>query len=355
VLVVVTVMAIGFGQVLVATLSSVKQWCRRSIPADFLLQGSLPDTAFVLATALPDELADEVRSVQGVQHVARIRFVPARVNDTPVLILARTFDRAEPLPLDLRDGQADAVREQLIRGDAVIGVSLARALGLRAGDQLHLETPDGSRALRVAGRATEFAGGGRALYLEWDTARSILHFHGPHILLVTAATGQAQQVSPRLRAFCAERGLLLQTNDDLCRQIDELFSCVTAAFWALIALAFVIASMGVANTLMMNIQEQARELTLLRALGMTSGQMLRLVLWQALLLAGITLLPGTVIGLVLSEVLTHSVDGLALQAGATSVRPLILAVGWAMVLTVTTLSSLPPARRALRISTERSP
>jgi putative ABC transport system permease protein len=354
VLVVVVVMALGFGHFLATTLDELRPWCRRTIPADFLVQSSFPDTAFLLATALPEELGDELRTLPGVDRVARISFLPGQVNDHAVLVLARTFDRAEPLPLDLCDGQPDAVRERLLGGEVVVGAGLAQSLELHVGDSVRLETPNGPRQLHIAGTAAEFAGGGRALYIEWNTAKSLLHFPGAHILLVTASPGQVRQVSPILRAFCSNRSLLLQTNDELHRQIDDLFGRVRMTFWALIALSFLIASLGVANTLTMNVREQGRELAVLRALGMTSGRLWRIVLWQAAFLGLVSLVPGTVIGLGLSWIITHSADVLLGQTGAWHLQPLLLVCCCAMVLSIALLTALVPAHHVARTAVRQA-
>jgi putative ABC transport system permease protein len=340
VLVVVVSMALGFGNFLTATLGDLRQWCRRTIPADFLVQSSVPDTAFLLATALPEALADEIRALPGASRVARIAFVPARVNNTAILVLARSFDRAEPLPLDLRDGRPDAVRESLLQGDAVVGTGLAHTLGLHVGDPIRLDTPRGPRELRVAGTATEFAGGGRALYLEWNAAKSLLHFPGAHILLVTANPGDLGRLSPQLHAFCEQKHLLLQTNDELRGRIDDLFGRVGTAFWALIALAFVVASLGVVNTMTMNVREQVRELAVLRAVGMTSGSVRRVVLWQAAVLGLVSLGPGCVVGQGLTRVIAHSAEGLLGRTGPWNLHPRLFLGCCALVLTVPVMSVL---------------
>jgi putative ABC transport system permease protein len=340
VLVVVVSMALGFGNFLADALGALRQWCVRTIPADFLVQSSVPDTAFLLATALPEALADEIGAFPGVSHVARISFLPAQVDGAAVLVLARTFDRAEALPLDLRDGRPAAVRDGLLQGEAVVGTGLAHTLGVHVGDSIRLDTAHGPQELRIAGTATEFAGGGRALYLEWNAAKALLHFPGAHILLVSADPGQVGRLGSLLRNFCEQKHLLLQTNDELRGQIDALFARVRTAFWALVALAFVIASVGVANTLTLNVREQLRELAVLRAVGMTSGSLRRVVLWQAVWLALVSLGPGTVIGLGLNWVIAHAAAGLLGSTGLWRLHPRLFLGCCVMVLAVPLVSAL---------------
>ena len=56
---------------------------------------------------------------------------------------------------------------------------------------------------------------------------------------------------------------------------------VIGGLWAILALSFIVAAFGIANTLTMSVLEQTRELALLRVVAMTRRQVRRLVLSQA--------------------------------------------------------------------------
>ena len=73
--------------------------------------------------------------------------------------------------------------------------------------------------------------------------------------------------------------------------------------WMLIALLFVVASLGIVNTLTMNIHEQTRELGVLRAIGMRRAQVRRGVVAQALALGVLSVLPGVVVGVAMSYIM----------------------------------------------------
>jgi putative ABC transport system permease protein len=118
--------------------------------------------------------------------------------------------------------------------------------------------------------------------------------------LVTARAGSIAPTEEGLRWFCADRHLVLRSNAELRGLVDRSAARVTGALAALAALVFAIASLGIANTLMMNVQDQARQFGLLRALGLTRRQLFRAVLVQALLLGGASLVPGTAAGLLMT-------------------------------------------------------
>jgi putative ABC transport system permease protein len=74
------------------------------------------------------------------------------------------------------------------------------------------------------------------------------------------------------------------------KPINQLLSLI----YVLLALAIIIALMGIANTLGLSIFERTRELGLLRAVGMTRIQLRSAIRWESVLIA----LQGTVLGLI---------------------------------------------------------
>jgi ABC-type antimicrobial peptide transport system permease subunit len=100
----------------------------------------------------------------------------------------------------------------------------------------------------------------------------------------------------------------------------------------------------------MNIIDERRELGILRALGLTKGQVCKLVLMQAAILAGVTIVPGSIAGAGLAYLISTS-QGLASPAAAgfhieavMIVCPCVMSVGVAL------LAALVPARRIANTS-----
>jgi putative ABC transport system permease protein len=200
--------------------------------------------------------------------------------------------------------------KKLLAGEVVIGTGLANQLGLRIGQALVLESVAGPVELRIAGIANEYASGGEVVYLEWSKAGALLKIPGPHVFLVTSLKGD-QAISPSsIQTFCAEHHLLLQANADLRELIENLPHQLEGALWVLIVLTFLLASLGLTNTLTMNVLEQSRELKTLNAIGMTSSQGRRVILGQMILLALTALLLGTVFGIGLAWLLNSMTNAI---------------------------------------------
>lgn len=127
--------------------------------------------------------------------------------------------------------------------------------------------------------------------------------------------------------------------------IDLLLLVVTG----LLAVAVFIALIGVANTLSLSVLERTRENSLLRALGLTRGQLRGMLALEAVLIAGVASLLGATLGVVYGWAGAQA--ALGQFAHVTAVVPwgqILLVVGVAAVAGL--LASVIPARRAARLS-----
>ena len=169
------------------------------------------------------------------------------------------------------------------------------------------------------------------------------------ILLVTAEPGRAATLREPLAAIADTHAMLLRSFGDVRAFIDSIVNGVVGSLWAILGLGFVVGSLGVANTVTMHVLEKKRVLGLLRVVGMTSGQVTRMVVLESVILG----LSGSLIGL-LGGVTTALFIQLASQPllghpTSLSFHPGIVAANLAAALAVTTLAAWLPARRAARL------
>jgi putative ABC transport system permease protein len=136
-----------------------------------------------------------------------------------------------------------------------------------------------------------------------------------------------------------------EAKDELNSQVNS----VLALIWALIGLAVVIALFGIANTLSLSVLERTRESALLRALGLTKGQLRFMLVIESILMA----LMGAIIGVVMGSVFAWlmikamSQDSFALVFSVPVGQVLVLLVAAALA---AVLAAALPARRAARAS-----
>lgn len=127
--------------------------------------------------------------------------------------------------------------------------------------------------------------------------------------------------------------------------IDVLLLVVTG----LLGIAVVIALIGVANTLSLSVLERTRENSLLRALGLTKGQLRGMLAIEAVLVAGVAAIMGAGMGIVYGWLGAQATLG-----GVASVVPAIpwlqLTAVFGVAVVAGLLASVIPARRAARLS-----
>ncbi len=122
--------------------------------------------------------------------------------------------------------------------------------------------------------------------------------------------------------------------------------------YALLALAVVIALLGITNTLTLAVHERTRELGLLRAVGQTRAQLRAMVRWESVLVAAFGTVGGLALGSFLGWALVRASDSAG--TGAFALPPGRLAVVLLVGSAAGVLAGLRPARRAARLDVLRA-
>ncbi|MGY1744052.1 ABC transporter permease [Blastococcus sp. SYSU D00695] len=129
--------------------------------------------------------------------------------------------------------------------------------------------------------------------------------------------------------------------------LDQVVDLLLLIVTGLLGVAVLIALIGVGNTLALSVVERRQENGLLRALGLTRGQVRGLLAWEAALVAGVAAVLGVLLGT------GYGLVGLASVLGERG--DLVLTMPWlqvgAIVVVATAaglLASVLPARRAAR-------
>jgi putative ABC transport system permease protein len=129
----------------------------------------------------------------------------------------------------------------------------------------------------------------------------------------------------------------------MAQQIDKILTLV----YALLGLAVIIALMGIANTLALSIFERTREIGLLRAVGMSRGQVRATIRWEAVIIAMLGTTLGLGIGIFFGWALVHALS-------AQGITTFVVPVGQlGVVVVIAALAGLGaailPARRAAKL------
>ncbi len=119
-------------------------------------------------------------------------------------------------------------------------------------------------------------------------------------------------------------------------------------FDVMAVLAILISSLGIVNTLTMNIMERTQEIGMLRAIGMTRGQIIQMVLSEAGLMGLIGGLVGLVFGVLLAQIF---LTGMTAMSGYR--LDFIVPIGGIITslivaLAISQIAAIQPARKAAR-------
>jgi putative ABC transport system permease protein len=117
-------------------------------------------------------------------------------------------------------------------------------------------------------------------------------------------------VLPRIKALLADSPEVNATDrGDFIKQQAGSFDTVITMVQVLLALAILIAVLGVVNTMALSVLERTRELGLLRAVGLGRGQTMRMVTVEAVVISVFGALLGVVVGAGLGAAVVRALHG----------------------------------------------
>ncbi|WP_436699077.1 ABC transporter permease [Nocardioides sp. BYT-33-1] len=311
---------------------------RSAVSADMDEQYPI-DLAVTAASPLPADAVERLAAVDGVAAAVPVPGALATIGDlAPLPLLPTTADDdATVLHGDLpRPGPRQVIVPWDLIGD-----------GVEVGDVVRVTVGDTTRELRVAGGE----GWGEAALVRRTTLDELAPDAATHAVWLRAAEGtDPEDLAGSMEAIAApvdagvENGLARRSYVDL--QLDVL----TGGVVGLLAIAIVIALVGIGNTLGLSVLERGREHALLRALGLTRRQVRRMLATEAVLLSVVATLLGTALGVAFAWTAIR-----ALVEPAVDGAGLVLPWGQlGLVVSIAALAGLVaaivPSRRASRIA-----
>lgn len=350
VLAIAMIVSIGMGATITNNLDDIESWRKRVLTADFYVRGAMPNLGTLLAPAIPEATEAELKTCEGVDYVDRISFAPIAVGRERALVMARGFSAGCPVSIDLGGIDGETARSKLAVGEVILGTVLSRRLGVKAGDEIELPTRKGPKTVRVAALAKEYTVGGMAIYMDWPIARDLLGFTGVDAYLIFAKPGATDAAQKNVQAVCERHDLQIQSNRSLRDIIDASVDNVVGFLWLLLAITFLVASLGTVNTLTMNVLEQTRELGLLRAVALTKKQLRKMVFAQAIAIGVISMAPGVIAGMFLAYLMSLANAAVNGNPVALEIRLPMLAASALLALGASALAAILPAERAARLN-----
>jgi putative ABC transport system permease protein len=242
--------------------------------------------------------------------------------------------------------------ERLANGQTVfISSVLAEKFNLRVGDYVNLKTRGGFRDFQVVGVVVDFYNQGLVVQGSWETMRRYFNIKDASTFMVKVGEGQSvDQVQGRIDDLYGERyHLNLISNESIRASVVTLMDQAFSMFDVMALISIVVGSLGVINTLTMSVIERTQEIGMLRAIGTTRGQIIRMVLAEAGLMGVIGGILGVGTGVVLARILFVGMTTMSGYQLTFTLPPESVAVSLVIALIVSQFAAIPPAIRAARI------
>jgi putative ABC transport system permease protein len=297
------------------------------------------------APILQPHLEASISLIPGVAEIVPGQMGYATLADQRVIIQGLAPGSVAP-PSHAMNGK---VREQVLAGEGVVvSRDIARALGIRVGDELTLPTPAGERRMRVLQIVPFFSLLGGVVSMSLTQLREWYDRPGSTILAVNLTPGADRD---KVAAVIGERvsaDVLVYPGQEAAAAVGKSMAQGTALIDIMAWIVVFVASVALLNTLMLSVLERRRELGMLRAMGASRRFSLRTVLAEA---AGIGIV-GAAIGAVLGVVNQYLTSAALTKVLSIDVvyRPSLLAIVFACAaLGLTLLGAIPPAVRAARL------
>lgn len=317
---------------------------RTAIDTDMDRSYPLDVTVTAGAEPLDGGLVDRVAATTGVAGATGLDGAPARIGtfDLPLLGSAGGQGVARgPAHLEPDDGVL------------LLPYEVVEDLPARVAERVW---DDGEVAVTVGGRehlmeVETGSGWGRAGLVSTATLASLEQDPRPMAVWARASDGaDAEDLAGDLAALAGAAGAELDGGHSNRSWVYLQLDILTGAVVGLLAVAIVIALVGIANTLGLSVLERARENALLRAMGLTRRQLGRAMAAEGLLLSSVAALMGTAIGLVFAWVGVQVMVSSVVEDAAFTV-PVWQVGAVAAVAAVAGLAAcVVPARRAARVT-----
>jgi lipoprotein-releasing system permease protein len=252
-----------------------------------------------------------------------------------------------------------ALRDKVVAGtaelsgsDILIGTELAKDLGATLGDKLRVTTASGSaQVVQIAG-IFDFGNKGvneRSVYVTLRVAQSLFDLAG-------GVSSLELNVSDPFAAERVAQTIHAQTDleaDSWIKTNEQFFSAISAQTLSNNFIRFFVAltaALGIASVLVVSVVQKSREIGILRAMGTSRGQILRVFLIQGAVMG----LAGSLCGSVLGFLFLNFWRGVARNPDGTPMfvvnfEPMLFVYAAAGATLIGTLAAMVPARRAARL------
>lgn len=332
-------MALVVGQSVKSQISSNLE---SAVLADYLLTDQAGQAGF------PSSIVEEIDADPVFDAVTGFRFAEMQVDEEIVDVTAARFDDLPALlDLDVSEGSISTALAGSSNDTVLVSRELADIDGIVVGDTVDVTLDNG---VETTLNVSAIFDGDAVVQQDWLVDVGVFDRAGVTAseLWVAFSTSDALDAAEASAAVdaLAERYPQgeLETAAQFQERLEGLVDQILSVMNVLVALAVVIALIGIANTLALSVSERTREIGLLRAVGMGGRGVRRMIRYESAVIAGFGAVLGVAMGIGLGWLTVQALpDSFAGTISVPAVQILFLVI---VAAAAGLIAALLPARRA---------
>jgi putative ABC transport system permease protein len=312
-------LVVAFAGMARASYSSIIDWMNTALNPDLFVSPS--QNIVVRTIRFPAAMEGELAAVPGVERVQAVRDARIVFRKTPVMVVAVDImsvsqtARREPVA-----GVADDMYSRTAAGRGLmVSDNLAQLQRLALGDVLEVPAPYGVIRLPIVGVVVDYSDQQGTILMDRRLFQQYWHDDTVNIFRLYLKPGTPMPDVRRniLERYAGTRQVFVLTNDELKAYIlkitDQWFGLTSVQ----IAVAVLVAILGIVNTLTVSITDRRRELGVLQAVGGLRGQIRRTIWIEALSIGTLGLILGFGFGAInlyyILQIIHQDIAGMRLE------------------------------------------
>lgn len=310
------------------------------------------------AVPVTRDLQDDLEELSSVDTAAPIRYIDVIwLNDGQEETISlmgvdlESYTNVTSFIFSDQDVSADQAITDFNQGGALFVSSvLSEKYNIQPGDQLEIKTRQNEQMFRVAAIVLDFYNQGMVVTGSLSDLSSSFETNDVNTFLIKTSNGSgtAIAIDEISSHFKDDYQLIIESNSSIRERADKLMKQAFVMFDVLGVIAVLVAALGVLNTLSISVIERTREIGMLRAMGMTRFQTIKMILAEAGLLGVIGAILGIGFGLALTRIFLAAMGAMSgyILDFVMPVRAIWL--GLIVALIISQIAALFPAIRAAK-------
>jgi putative ABC transport system permease protein len=344
-------LVISLGGMARASYNSIDEWMRIALNPDMFLTPTqnITDRSF----RFPASFAEEIRQIPGVKYTQVVRNARILFKGNPVMFVSLDVANLRPESyLPAIQGDSKTMYRLAAEGKGfIVSDNFAELYKVKYNEPLELNTPNGRLALPVVGIVRDYSDQkgsvllDRAVFVKYwndDSINAVRLYLNSDTPIATMKARIEEKVAGKTRLF-------IFTNQDLKAYIIKITDQWFGLTYIQLAVAVLVAILGIINTLTVSITDRRRELGVLQAVGALRSQVRGTIWLEAIAIGVIGLVVGLFFGSVALyyslEMSARDIAGLRLDY----TYPWGMAAGlFPVILGAALFAALGPAEQAVR-------